>query len=202
MSCAYALENRKARCALWPCGFRAAPAWTYAPTGWLRERQGEGAKRRPQRQKAKAETAQGIPKGALRTCKQVPCALPMARGAGGSAPSTPIWWRGGLTAPKPPHRKSGAGRSGFSSFTSPAKRPPERYRVRLDGGEYSPPEPGLSCCVSSPPPGGDAVGGGGGTFTPYGVPLPIPGQGRGKVGPLSGPIVAQMGYNRRSRRPR
>ena len=92
--------------------------------------------------------------------------------------------------------------AGFSSFTSPAKRPPERYRVRLDGGEYSPPEPGLSCCVSSPPPGGDAVGGGGGTFTPYGVPLPIPGQGRGKVGPLSGPIVAQMGYNRRSRRPR
>ena len=53
-----------------------------------------------------------------------------------------------------------------------------------------------------PPPGGDAEGGGGASFTPDGVSLGSLAQGRGKVGPLSGPIVARMGNNQRSRRPR
>ena len=127
------------------------------------------------------------------------------RGAGGSAPSHPFWRRGGLTATKQTSSEKSpcaAGARGLFSLSRPREAAFSRHVIRLDGGEYSPPEPGLSCRISSPPAGGRRRRRRGGTFTPSGVSLGSLAQGRGKVGPLSGPIVARMGNNRGSRRPR
>ena len=107
------------------------------------------------------------------------------RGAGGSAPSHPFWRRGGLTATKQTASEKSpcaAGARGLFSLSRLREAAFSRHAIRLDGGEYSPPEPELSCRFSSPPPGGDAEGGGGASFTPDGVSLGSLAQGRGKEG--------------------
>ena len=122
------------------------------------------------------------------------------RGAGGSAPSHAYWRRGGLTATKQTAQEKRPEKAGFSSLTGRRVAAFLRHVIRLDGGEYSPPEPGLSCRFSPPPTGGDAVGGGGATFTPDGVPLGRLAQGRGKVGRERArlcPKWAQLGSSER-----
>ena len=123
------------------------------------------------------------------------------RGAGGSAPSTAIWWRGGLTAPKHPLRKSGAC-AGFSSFTAPRLRglcvspcPSRRGRVFGHGA-------GAFVASLFPPTGGDAEGGGGAPLPPAGCLPPSPGGRRGKGGGASAPDWTQKGPDRGRRRPR
>lgn len=129
----------------------------------------------------------------------------LCRGLGGLGAAPPVLRSGGAVAsPRLSLRTGKAERDAPAFLLSPAPRS-GRQSVTVSvstGASIRPRSRGFRAASLPPPPGGDAVGGGGVTFTPYGVPLPIPGQGRGKVGPLSGPIVAQMGYNRRSRRPR
>ena len=192
LSCAFALEKRKARFALWPCVFFAASAWTYAPTGWLRERQGEGAKGRP-RMKRQRKRSSKSRRAHLRIAfgnARAPCREPRQslrfgeslRGAGGSAPSYPFWRRGGLTATKQTASEKSpcaAGAGGLFSL-SPAPRsglfaardPSRRGRVLAPGaGAFVPP--------LFPPDGGRRRRRrGGGTFTPSGVSLGSLAQGR------------------------
>lgn len=126
------------------------------------------------------------------------------RGAGGSAPSHPFWRRGGLTATKQTASEKSpcaAGARGLFSLSRLREAAFSRHAIRLDGGEYSPPEPGLSYRFSSPRRGETPKAAGGHLHPLRGVPgQPRPGTGEG--GAASGPIVAQMGNNRRSRRPR
>lgn len=127
------------------------------------------------------------------------------RGAGGSAPSHPFWRRGGLTATKQTASEKSpcaAGARGLFSLSRLREAAFSRHAIRLDGGEYSPPEPELSCRFSSPPPGGDAEGGGGGVLHPRrGVPgQPRPGTGEG--GARARPIVSRMGTIGQRRAPR
>ena len=115
-----------------------------------------------------------------------PCDSGNRSGGLGAAPPV-IRFGGAVASPrrnKPLPKKAPAppARGAFFPFHRPREAVFSRHAIRLDGGEYSPPEPELSCRFSSPPPGGDAEGGGGASFTPDGVSLGSLAQGRGKEG--------------------
>lgn len=103
------------------------------------------------------------------------------RGAGGSAPSHAIWRARGLTRSKQSFpEKSPAG--AFFPFHRPREAACLCHCVRLDGCEYSHPEPSAFGLSLSHPRRGSTPEAAGGSFTPSGVSRPIPGPGRGKVG--------------------
>ena len=124
------------------------------------------------------------------------------RGAGGSAPSHAYWRRGGLTATKQTAQEKRPEKAGFSSLTGRRVAAFLRHVIRLDGGEYSPPEPGLSCRFSPPPDGGRRRRRRGGYLHPR---RGAPGQtrpGAGEGGARARPIVSQMGTIGQQRAPR
>lgn len=95
------------------------------------------------------------------------------RGAGGSAPSHPFWRRGGLTATKQTASEKSpcaAGARGLFSLSRLREAAFSRHAIRFDGGEYSPPEPGLSCRFSSPRRGETPKAAGGRPSPPTGCP--------------------------------
>lgn len=119
------------------------------------------------------------------------------RGAGGSAPSHPFWRRGGLTATKQTASEKSpcaAGARGLFSLSRLREAAFSRHAIRLDGGEYSPPEPGLSCRFSSPRRGETPKAAGGRPSPPTGCPWAASPRDGGRRG-ASAPDCVPNGHN-------